>query len=148
MTLGKLARDANQRQLERKAQTCVHFTGTVNDTCEMGINYREHADGNRPGMALRLPCFPSLRAADVVPCEFFEAYGMERAVADREALTVWSAKVQVARQRIVAIAAGTVGVSGVLECPCCAGELSYSIAASNGHIWGSCSTEECVRWME
>lgn len=38
--------------------------------------------------------------------------------------------------------------SGVVECPACKGLLRLSIAASNGHIHGSCETAGCVSWME
>lgn len=31
------------------------------------------------------------------------------------------------------------GVRGTIPCPSCQGDLGYSIAACNGHIWGKCS---------
>lgn len=37
---------------------------------------------------------------------------------------------------------------GEIDCPSCGGKLRYSVAAVNGHMWGACSTPECVRWME
>jgi hypothetical protein len=40
------------------------------------------------------------------------------------------------------------GVSGTTACPIDGGELRYSIAKSNGHIWCACSNPNCVRWME
>lgn len=44
-------------------------------------------------------------------------------------------------------------ISGEMPCPVCEaahreGTLKYSISARNGHIWGRCSTEGCVAWME
>jgi hypothetical protein len=39
------------------------------------------------------------------------------------------------------------GGSGEIECPICKGRLRYSVAGINGHIWGTCSTPECVRWI-
>lgn len=34
-------------------------------------------------------------------------------------------------------------------CPVCAdGTIRYSVASVNGHIWASCSTDGCVRWMQ
>lgn len=40
------------------------------------------------------------------------------------------------------------GGSGEIECPVCKGKLRYSVASINGHMWGSCSTEGCARWMQ
>lgn len=48
---------------------------------------------------------------------------------------------------IEADAKGQYGVQGSVTCPLCKGKLSYSIAKLNGHIWGVCETEDCLRWM-
>lgn len=41
------------------------------------------------------------------------------------------------------------GGTGRVQCPVCGdGEIRYSVAESNGHIWASCSTHGCVRWMQ
>lgn len=41
------------------------------------------------------------------------------------------------------------GGNGELPCPACkTGTIRYSVASLNGHIWGACSTKDCVRWME
>lgn len=40
------------------------------------------------------------------------------------------------------------GGQGQIECPICKTSLRYSVASVNGHIWGSCSGEGCVRWMQ
>ncbi len=37
---------------------------------------------------------------------------------------------------------------GEVECLVCKGKLRYSVSAVNGHMWASCSTKDCVRWME
>jgi hypothetical protein len=34
------------------------------------------------------------------------------------------------------------------ECPICKGTVTCSVASYNGHIHGSCDTENCARWME
>jgi len=39
------------------------------------------------------------------------------------------------------------GVVGTIECPVCGKSLKYSIAASNGHVWGKCETTNCLAWM-
>lgn len=43
---------------------------------------------------------------------------------------------------------GERGVSGSIACPICGGQLRYSVARSNGHIWGACVTPDCVRWIQ
>lgn len=40
------------------------------------------------------------------------------------------------------------GGIGEIECPACKGRLKYSVAGYNGHLWGACATEGCLRWME
>lgn len=41
------------------------------------------------------------------------------------------------------------GGGGRLLCPICKrGTLYYSVASLNGHIWGKCSTDGCVSWMQ
>lgn len=36
---------------------------------------------------------------------------------------------------------------GKIKCPKCGGELHYSRAKTNGHVWGQCTTEGCLSWM-
>jgi len=54
--------------------------------------------------------------------------------------------------RDTANAAGHVrgaGGRGSLKCPACDnGTLHYSVATDNGHLWGKCSTNGCVAWMQ
>jgi len=41
------------------------------------------------------------------------------------------------------------GGTGSLPCSCCkTGTINYSVASVNGHIWGKCTTPNCVSWME
>lgn len=40
------------------------------------------------------------------------------------------------------------GGRGQIECPICKGNLHYSVASYNGHLWGKCETEGCVAWMQ
>ena len=43
---------------------------------------------------------------------------------------------------------GRSGVSGTIKCPACGSKLNYSVSSFNGHLWGTCETAECLRWME
>jgi hypothetical protein len=41
------------------------------------------------------------------------------------------------------------GKQGVFDCPACGtGKLHLSQSSYNGHVWGKCTTPECVSWME
>ena len=37
---------------------------------------------------------------------------------------------------------------GKITCPCCGGDLHYTRASSNRHVWGKCKTEGCLQWMQ
>jgi ssDNA-binding Zn-finger/Zn-ribbon topoisomerase 1 len=37
---------------------------------------------------------------------------------------------------------------GIIKCPVCKGDLHYSRAKVNGHIWGSCKTPGCISWKQ
>jgi len=56
------------------------------------------------------------------------------------------AKIIIARAAIVEDSNGHRGIRGKLACPVCEiGDLTYSVSASNGHIWANCSTPGCVQ---
>lgn len=38
--------------------------------------------------------------------------------------------------------------SGEIDCPVCGGRVAYRVSPSNGHMMGSCSNQDCARWME
>lgn len=40
------------------------------------------------------------------------------------------------------------GDEGAIECPECAGRLRWTRDPSNGHVWGQCATDDCLRWMQ
>lgn len=40
------------------------------------------------------------------------------------------------------------GGNATIVCPICKGNLAYSVASINGHLWGTCQTEGCVQWMQ
>ena len=42
---------------------------------------------------------------------------------------------------------GNKGARGIVICPKCNGELMYTVASINGHIWGKCKTKDCISWM-
>ncbi len=36
---------------------------------------------------------------------------------------------------------------GTITCPICKEPLHYS-RRNNGHVWGKCTTENCLNWMQ
>jgi hypothetical protein len=134
------AEAANQRQRERRADTCVHFNGCQNDKCKAGLEYP------RGG----LPCIPPFREGQVRPvCPKFKPTGMEAVLAEDVEDEKFIRKINTARKAIIDHAQGKRDVRGFLDCPIClTGRLHYSIAGSNGHVHAECTTRSCVRWME
>lgn len=51
------------------------------------------------------------------------------------------------RDMIAADFAGK-SVHGTVTCIVCGRRLEFSHSAENGHVWGKCSTEYCLAWME
>jgi hypothetical protein len=135
------------------AEWCIHFRSMgQHDTCEKGVNYEQLA-GGRAGSFQRLPCFiktSDVYAAQRVKCEHFRPPTAAEIVAHEE----WLAE-RIKRLRVVLggilpwrLAHKGKSASEIVECPACKGRLHLAIAASNGHVHGSCKTEGCVRWAE
>ena len=40
------------------------------------------------------------------------------------------------------------GDEGEIPCPECSGRLRWTRDPSNGHVWGQCETDDCLRWMQ
>ena len=40
------------------------------------------------------------------------------------------------------------GGEGEIPCPDCAGRPRWTRDPSNGHVWGQCETDDCLRWMQ
>lgn len=39
-------------------------------------------------------------------------------------------------------------LQGSVKCPVCGNDLYYSISSYNGHLWGKCSGDNCLAWMQ
>lgn len=137
-------------QRERRENTCVHFTGISDERCNAGISYRELGDDSRPGMALRLPCYPKHddeRATERAECVRFEAMGRDRVAAEDAENEAAMERTIKARAAIVEKEGEATSVLGAIDCPNCKGNLRYAIAF-NGHIHAHCTTTGCCHWME
>lgn len=138
---------------------CRHFNGTQRETCRAGVEYRALVGGPDLGWGLRLPCGLRLRISnsqvdEPVTCDQFSAYTEEelanRADSHVKRMDDFSKAVKVAREDAKAhgLQRGH-GGAGSVPCPVCAGgTLHYTVASVNGHMWGKCSTKDCMSWME
>lgn len=144
-----------------RKDTCKHFNGIQNTTCDAGILYKSVTSNPEEleGSALRLPCHTTCRGATPSQLEHFNRRGT---CAKFELPTAFEIEAErqafqaaIERQRkvyplIAEIKQTHKGQqwSGTVPCPVCGGNLRLSHAARNGHIWGRCETEGCVAWME
>lgn len=128
-----------------KKESCKHFTGYQNGKCKLGINYRELVGGPDLGWAARLPCtgLSPIKKEPVSKCE-----KREEPTAAELASEALERKVHI-EQTTAAIRAirETKQSQGTVPCPRCEGKLGFSVAKSNGHIWGKCETKGCLSWM-
>lgn len=136
---------------------CRHFNGTIHETCQAGVNYRALVGGPDLGWGLRLPCglrLPAGKVGDPVACEQRAIYTEDELSqrADDSIRRMDALGVAVKACRTDAAEHGLKrgrGGAGSITCPCCTtGTLRYTVAGLNGHLWGACSTTDCVRWMQ
>lgn len=146
-------------------QTCKHYDpgpcGSVKmpEVCKAGVRYEDvRVDGefkyrNEGSYAIYThgrctPCHKQYNFAGAT-CDKAEFATDEEIAAWLEESNRHLRDIGTARRAIIEHCQNKRGVSGVLECPVCkTGKLRYSRASCNGHVHASCSTEDCVRWME
>lgn len=131
---------------------CIHYNGTVNNKCAVGVDYESVAQPGEGILFSRLPCFMKNDLAGLGLCTECQ-YPTEQQIAEsQEWLAGYIAKMAKAREAIKTHLEETGAlrrnVSGVIACPHCGGKLSFSYAgAYNKHIHASCENS-CVNWME
>lgn len=134
---------------EQIARKCVHFNGISEKCCEAGIAYASVRD--EASSPYRFPCF---RDSGLTNCEkqqfpTDEAVAAEVAAIEESSIrTLKALRAASDDARLHDYRKGN-GGQGDIKCPCCeSGRLRYSVAHTNGHLWGKCSTPECVSWMQ
>lgn len=144
MKTSKLS-DAEQ-QIDRRRKTCVYFNGIQHDCCDLHISYESVQPVQLTVKGpLRLPCLNP----HVMICDS-RIYPTEEQLQQHERDILHSIEqVGKALESILLHSKGKRGITGIIDCPCCdGGLLHYTVARSNGHIHASCSTSNCVRFME
>ncbi len=134
---------------EQIAGKCIHFNGIMNETCEAGIDYERFRKQSTPDKPVGFPC---LRNCENAPaCEKREWPSEEYIKSQLDEIEQSTERHRKAGAVVADFRERNRGKSAqqTLQCPACGtGELHLSITAYNGHVWGKCTTEGCLAWME
>jgi len=138
-----------------KNDTCKYYRPSyTNTSCMAGVNYRT-AYGDGRGLMDRLPCMTQNDSRCETPCakrEFPTAEELAehvRKLDERKRFTDQAIVLCAQDAQANGFKVGVQGSVGVVECPKCHGRLKYTVARSNGHIWGQCQTTKgCLNWMQ
>jgi len=134
------------------AAICPHFRAPEeHQTCAAGVNYLALAGGGEFGRILRLPCVPITNRRGETPAQCVKfAEPTPEQIAEQETR---EAEALDRFRKVMPVVAEwrkkePLGKAETIACPACGGKLHLSQAACNGHVWGRCETDGCVRWME
>jgi hypothetical protein len=117
---------------EQIACKCIHFNGVMNKECKVGIKYSEvRVEGEGPYK------FPCLKQGGECSCAEFMTN--EQVKEEMKSIEIDGAKVLIAMISIKDHYAKTKKQSGKIACEC-GGELHYTVAQINGHVWAKCNS--------
>ena len=137
---------------------CKHFNGMRDEgaTCKRGHDYRAICGKPDWGIFTVIPCNDK-NETDVKCADFELPTEAELAEQEKEfqerfdftqtAIALIVEKTKANPKWEPELDKKVEGCQGTVECPKCKGELHYSVAGGNNHIWGRCKTEECLSWM-
>lgn len=147
-----------------KPDACVHYNGAINPVtkgiCRAGVNIRTLVGGPQEGWLTRLPCHPMPREAvngERCSCDKFRLPTAEEVAESKRAsdeamrkfMVAFSGNVLEWRKANTWSKKNPKGATGTVPCEACGkGEIHLSMSEYNGHVWGKCTTEGCVSWME
>lgn len=114
-------------QISRK---CIHFNGIMNNACNAGINYADV----RIDKPYKFPCLK--QGGECPKAEFRTEEQVKELISKMEEDSV---KALVAYAMIKDHVSKTKERSGRLPCEC-GGQLHYTVASVNGHIWARCKS--------
>jgi len=107
---------------------CKHFNGLMNKVCKASVHY-DQVKVNIPGQIVKLPCIdPSLHCAcrEYKTDEEIQKEESEMAeIVNRMA----KAYIEIQKSKLQ---------SGKVDCEC-GGQISFTRAKTNGHIWAKCN---------
>lgn len=137
---------------EQIACKCIHFNGYQNESCRAGVAYSSVTiSREQKPLGVNAPCF---REGESIQCDK-RHFPTDDEVAEivakkRESINSTAKAFSAVSNDVKAkgLKKGN-GGGGYVKCPCCeSGQIAYSVAGYNGHIWGQCSTKGCVSWMQ
>lgn len=126
---------------EQKANKCVHFNGTQNKVCEVGIEYPKGP----------LPCFrDSAVGGECEKCQWRTDEQIDKEIAESDAAfeRIGSARRAIIKHLESQNYDKQSGQSGEIECPSCNKRLRFTRSGHNGHIHAACETKGCSAWIE
>ncbi len=136
---------------------CVHYTGIGNNPpiCDQGVVYAGFKTDEGTGFSGQFknyPCFTENSSLDTCQKRQFptkEQLGGHDILIKKMILNMVTARDGIVK-KIKNDGMWKRAAAGVIACPVCEeGTLKYTYAGSyNGHIHASCTTDECVNWME
>jgi hypothetical protein len=136
----------SEHNLQIWMRKCRHFTGVQYKVCKAGVNYDD---------VVPIPCIGlDNTTVKQAVCEKKSCWTRE------EAIGIEKEKAESMKRFFLALGAASDdaeakgykkgnGGKDSLPCPVCkTGTLHYSVASYNGHLWGQCTTKDCVSWMQ
>jgi hypothetical protein len=134
-----------------KIGKCKHFNGIQHPACDAGVKYKpfllQKGQTTRP----ELPCFSPMDDPNSQRCNKREDPTAEEIATEKEQHEAGMNRLRIALIALSPIRKELKGKGGQGQFPCpvgCGGTLRWSMARSNGHMHGQCSTPGCVSWME
>lgn len=133
---------------EQIANKCIHFNGTLNKVCKAGVNYntfRQQWDSTCCGF----PCLKDSKTP--LSCGQREWPSEEYIQARLDEIEEATLRHMKAGSLVAEFREKNKGKDAQesFPCPACEkGTLNLSISAYNGHVWGKCTTDNCLAWME
>ena len=124
-----------KRLVDQIADKCIHYTGSMNETCDKGIRYVDvTVKGPKPP---QMPCFKSgvLSGGSCQECQFPT---QEEAILEAEQIGASALKTIKAFVAVKKHAKANNADQGKIPHEICGGEISYAIAP-NGHARFVCT---------
>lgn len=118
---------------EQIARKCIHFNGVMEKVCKAGIKYEDVREEPQDG-PYRFPCLK--QGGECSHASFLNEEQVNERVAEIE---------HSCNQTIIAISIikdhikKTKEQQGKVKCEC-GGELHFTVAQVNGHIWAKCNS--------
>ena len=108
---------------------CIHFNGIMNKCCKVGINY----DDVKVDKPFKFPCLK--QGGECSHSQFPSPEQVQERIKEISEL---GERASIAYAAIKAYYNRHKQQHGKIQCDC-GGELSYTVAKDNGHIWAKCS---------